>query len=310
MNPHSLLVGNSGLIIRLRAQCPLLAAWQRPKALIGPTGSGKSLVAQEIARHLPPNVPFQRISVAGLDHGLLDSELFGHVKGAYTGADRDRAGLLAAADGGIVFLDDFQDAPPKLQADALDAVEGKPVRPLGSDSAVRLNVQVMVGSQVPLERLWKAKRLREDLYERLNGVTVEVPTLAQRREDIRLLCGHLLARLAESLGRPVAAIEDEVVGLLEARAWPRNVRQLERVLELAAFEAYAESPQEPVIERRHLPRGFPGVGRRKRSSVPAGLVISAVERAGTRKRAAKELGVSPRTVYRRIQEVRKRRRSS
>lgn len=305
---QSLLIGVSRSIALLRLQCPHLAAWGCPIVVVGRTGTGKGVLVDEICRYLPPDAPFARIAATASRHSLLYSTLFGFLKGAFTGADRDCEGLLAVLSGGVLFLDDFQDINEELQLHLVDITDGKPLWPLGAKRPMTPKVRIIVGTQRPLVELWRKGPLREDLFERLNGVTVAVPPLADRPEDIPVLAAHLLARLAEKLGRPLAGVADDVLALLQQYTWPRNVRELERVLERAAFLAYNESMAQPLIEARHLDHDpFAQLAKRSRrgrpAAVPAALLVGTVQQLGSTKAAAQALGLTQRTVQRQLRRA-------
>jgi DNA-binding NtrC family response regulator len=295
------LLGVSRQICALRLQCPHLAAWRGPVVIIGRTGTGKGVLMEEIRRHLPPAAPFARIAATAARHSLLYSQLFGFLKGTFTGAQRDHQGLLAALNGGVLFLDDFQDLGDELQLYLVDIADGKACWPLGAERPVTPNVRIVLGTQQPLEELWRQKKLREDLYERLNGVRVELPVLEKRPEDIPVLARGWLARLAVRESRPIASVTDEAMCLMLGHSWPRNVRELEKTLERAAFLAYCEAPSEPVIESRHLAsEAFAGArrGRGRPKAMSGRAVLETISATGSTKAAAIVSGVSQRTVQR------------
>ena len=211
----------------------LLVADAEANVLVqGASGSGKELVARAIHANSPrAEAPFVPVNCAAIPEALLESELFGHVRGAFTGADRDRAGLFREADGGTLFLDEIGDMPAALQVKLLRALQEQVVRPVGGREGVPVNVRVLAATHQDLEQARRSGDFREDLYYRLAVVALQLPSLAERREDIPLLARHFLAEAAERHGRPVSDLAPEAVEVLVEADWPGNVRQLQNVIE-------------------------------------------------------------------------------
>ncbi|MBI3182676.1 MAG: sigma-54-dependent Fis family transcriptional regulator [Myxococcales bacterium] len=213
-----------------------VAASPRSTVLItGESGTGKELVARAIhwksARSGQPFIPF---NCAALAEGVLESELFGHVKGAFTGATSDRAGLLVAAGEGTVVLDEIGEIPLSTQVKLLRILQARMVKPVGSSSEVPFQARVLAATNKRLDEEVKAGRFREDLLYRLNVITIELPPLRERPEDIAALAKMFLAQLAGDLGRPALNFEEETLALLQRYLWPGNVRQLQNIVERAA----------------------------------------------------------------------------
>jgi two-component system response regulator GlrR len=216
------------------AQAQRVAASDASVCIFGSSGTGKELLARAIHRaSRRAGAPFVAVNCGAIPEGLLESELFGHKKGAFTGAIQDRRGLFQAAEGGTLFLDEVGDMPPPLQVKLLRALEERVVRPVGANDDVAVDVRIISATHRKLEERIATGEFREDLYYRLNVVKLELPALAQRREDIPLLAGHFLARLAERYGRSRLALSPEAMELLVSAAWPGNVRQLLNVVERA-----------------------------------------------------------------------------
>ncbi|MFT3922371.1 MAG: sigma 54-interacting transcriptional regulator [Myxococcales bacterium] len=215
----------------------------------GESGTGKELVARAIhaagARH---RAPFVAVNCGALPESLIESELFGHVRGAFTGADRDKKGLFALAQGGTLFLDEFADIPPRMQLDLLRVLQEGRVRPVGSDQDLAVDVRVIVASNRPLSELVREKRLREDLFYRLSVVEVRLPPLRERGEDLPFLCEHLLARIAAKHGGRAKRLTRAVFERLTQESFPGNIRQLEHMLLSAAMMT-----EGPSIDVRDLP---------------------------------------------------------
>jgi len=228
------LITRSAAMEALLGQAQRVAASDASVCIFGASGTGKELLARAIHRaSRRSGAPFIAVNCGAIPEGLLESELFGHKKGAFTGAVQDRRGLFQAGEGGTLFLDEVGDMPPPLQVKLLRALEDRVVRPVGANESVAVDVRVISATHRKLEERIATGEFREDLYYRLNVVKLELPSLAQRREDVPLLAGHFLARLAERYGRPRLQIAPEAMELLVSAAWPGNVRQLLNVIERA-----------------------------------------------------------------------------
>jgi two-component system response regulator GlrR len=228
------LITRSAAMEALLSQAQRVAASDASVCIFGASGTGKELLARAIHRaSRRAGAPFVAVNCGAIPEGLLESELFGHKKGSFTGALQDRRGLFQAAEGGTLFLDEVGDMPPPLQVKLLRALEERVVRPVGSNDDVPVDVRIISATHRKLEERIASGEFREDLYYRLNVVKLELPALAQRREDIPLLAGHFLARLAERYGRSRLAMSPEAMELLVSAAWPGNVRQLLNVVERA-----------------------------------------------------------------------------
>ncbi len=218
----------------LLAQARLVAAGDASVLIRGASGSGKELLARAI--HLASRrsaASFLAINCGAIPEQLLESELFGHAKGSFTGALRDHRGLFQEAEGGTLFLDEIGDMPLLLQVKLLRVLEERQVRPVGSARSVPIDVRILSATHRPLEQDIAAGRFREDLYYRLNVVTLSLPALAERRDDIPLLASHFLRQLGGKYEKIVAGFSPAAMELLIGAAWPGNVRQLYNVVEHA-----------------------------------------------------------------------------
>ena len=226
------IVTRSSLMEDLLAKAQRVAAGDASVLIQGESGSGKELLARAIHRASPrANQPFVAINCGAIPETLLESELFGHTKGSFTGAIADQRGLFIAADKGTLFLDEIGDMPLPLQVKLLRVIEAREVRPIGATRAIPIDVRIISATHRDLAREKEAGTFREDLYYRLNVVTLKLPSLDERPEDIALLADHFLTKLAPRYGRDKAAFSPEALELLVKAKWPGNVRQLYNVVE-------------------------------------------------------------------------------
>jgi two-component system, NtrC family, response regulator HydG len=227
------IVHESAAMRELLETVPLVAASSAPVLIVGESGTGKELIARAIHERGPRAAyAFVAVNTAAIPEHLLESELFGHVRGAYTGAAHARAGLFAEADGGTILLDEIGDMPRILQPKLLRVLQFGEIRALGSDRTHRVDVRVIAATHRDLASLIREGQFRDDLRYRLNTLTLAVPPLRQRREDIAPLAHHFLAAArARMPSSPVTSISDEAMGMLERGSWPGNVRELESAIE-------------------------------------------------------------------------------
>jgi len=204
--------------------------------MAGPSGTGKSVLARAIHhRSSRSEKPFVEVTCAALPETLLESELFGHVKGAFTGAVSDKEGKFLAADSGTIFLDEIANASPALQAKLLRVLEDRQFEPVGSNKTKTVDTRIILASNRDLNEEVKQGRFREDLYYRVNVVTIDLPPLCERVGDVRLLAEHFLRIYSAQHGRAKLGIADEAMEYLERYSWPGNIRELENVIERAAL---------------------------------------------------------------------------
>jgi two-component system response regulator GlrR len=216
----------------------------------GPSGSGKELLARAIHAASPRAVgPLVAVNCGAIPENLVESELFGHVKGAFTGAVRDRPGLFAQARGGTVFLDEIAELPLAAQVKLLRVLQEGELRPVGGERTVKIDVRVVSASHRALAEEVAQGRFREDLFYRLNVVGLELPGLAERREDIALLAQHFMATLAQRYAKPVTGFSPGALELLVAAPWPGNVRQLQNVVEKCVVLSTGPQVQPTLVQR-------------------------------------------------------------
>ena len=239
------IISRSARMADLLAEAWMVARSDASVLLRGDSGSGKEMLAQAIHRASPrAHKPFIAVNCGAIPEALLESELFGHVKGAFTDAVTNHKGLFLAADGGTLLLDEIGDMPPALQVKLLRVLQERAVRPVGSSQSHPIDVRIISATHRDLEAALAAGQFRQDLYYRLNVVTLTLPALGDRREDIPLLANHFLHRLAAKYGRRLSGFAPEAIKALIAAPWPGNVRQLYNVVEQVC--ALATTPLVPL----------------------------------------------------------------
>lgn len=282
-----------------------------PIVFVGESGTGKDLLARVL--HEQSNLkdgPFVTAACGSVPETLVESMLFGHEKGAFSGADADRIGLLQAADGGTLYLDELGDMSPRMQVDLLRVLQEGNFTPVGSQRTIRINLRILASSRIPLERLVEEGGLRRDLLYRLQVVTIELPPLKQRKEDILPLARRILARESARFSAPVRPFSKEAAAALLAHPWPGNIRELEQMLRrvlavgdasgpIAESELFVPSmaPQGPVPSLRGAALAD---GERRED---ARILAALEENKWNRSKAAEVLGMPRRTFYRRLEKM-------
>ncbi len=242
---RSEIISRSHVMEEVLAQARQVARSSATVLIYGDSGSGKELLARAVHRASSrASGPFIALNCAAIPEALLESELFGHVKGAYTGATQNRVGLLQASSGGTLFLDEIGDMPLPLQAKLLRVLQERSVRPVGANQDVPLDLRIIAATHRDLDAACRSGQFREDLYYRINVVSLRMPPLAERREDIHLLATHFLAENRKKHGTGPQGFAPDAMKALVAAAWPGNVRQLQNVVEQVC--ALATSPMVPL----------------------------------------------------------------
>ena len=326
------IIGQSQAMRRVMALVEQAAPSSASVIIQGDSGTGKEIVARTIHESSPRRSgPYVAINCAALPEGLLESELFGHERGAFTGADQRRAGCFELANGGTLLLDEITEMKPELQAKLLRVIEDRKLRRVGGTSDIALNVRVLAATNRDLGAAIRQGRLREDLYYRLNVFTIALPRLEERLDDLPVLVDHFVREFARANSKQVSGVDNACLEALKARRWPGNARELRNVIERAVIvstgplisitdlpaegalaappaqtsaapqapdasePAQAEQEAPPSPEALGLPVGQP------LREVERQLILKTLEMAGgNRVRAAEILGISPKTLYNKL----------
>ena len=300
------IVGNTPVMHQVFDSVREVAVVDVPVAILGESVVGKELVARAIHDHGPrAEKNFVTVNCCALPESLLESELFGHVKGAFTGSVKDRKGRFELADGGTIFLDEVADLAPSTQVKLLRVLQAGSFEPVGSDTTRTVDARVLSATNKDLEEEVRAGRFREDLFYRLCVVPVRLPPLRERTADIPLLVEHFLMRSSATAGGRKISVSDEVIDIFTSFAWPGNVRELQNVLQFAWIKCKGD-----VLELEHLPPNFRLTGANAASKIRRrkGLTVETVsaaldETGGNKTEAAKVLGVSRATLYRFLDQM-------
>ncbi len=302
-------IGASPAVQRMYELLGQIATSDASVLITGESGTGKELVARAIHRRRSPDAPFVAVNTAAIPESLLESELFGHVKGAFTGATADRVGMFARANRGTLFLDEIGDMPLALQAKLLRALQDRVVRPVGSDREVPFDARLICATHHDLESDCEEGRFRQDLYFRINVIHVEVPPLRSRGSDVLLLAQRFIERIATAAGKHVRGLSAAAAERLLAYSWPGNVRELENAIERAvAVTRFEDLVVEDLPERIRNYRASHVI---LAADDPAELqTMAEVERryiarvleltAGNKTLAAKILGYDRKTLYNKL----------
>ncbi|MEX2572148.1 MAG: sigma-54 dependent transcriptional regulator [Gemmatimonadota bacterium] len=305
------IIGRSAAFREVLSVASRVAAYPTTVLITGESGSGKEAVSRAIHQTSPrAEGPFVAINCGAIPENLLESELFGHEKGAFTGAERAREGLFAEAHGGTLFLDEIGELPPSLQVKLLRALQERRIRPVGSSREREIDVRVIAATARDLAEDVASSRFREDLYYRVNVVHLHLPPLRARREDIPILADYFLERHASRLGIEAGPLDPEVKALLVRYSWPGNVRELENVLERALVLSDGEIGVEHLAEHVRSstsPFRIPVDGddlsvKRRLPALERELIARALGRTeGNRTRASELLELSTRALTYKIQ---------
>jgi DNA-binding NtrC family response regulator len=303
------LVGKSASMRRVIATIERIAEASASIVIAGESGSGKELVARTIHQMSSRCAkPYVGVNCAAIPETLMESELFGHERGAFTGADRRREGCFEAANGGTLLLDEITEMKIEMQAKLLRVLEERQLRRVGGNSEIALDVRVLAASNRDVAQAVRDGKLREDLYYRLNVFTIDLPPLRERREDIPLLVQNFVQHYAVRNNKDIVGVDDEALSALQAHPWPGNVRQLRNVMERALIVCNGR-----VIRRSDLPAEFQSIPSVESGYVKlrVGSTLEEMEKelvrrtiefsGGNKTRAAQMLGVTPKTLYNKLE---------
>jgi DNA-binding NtrC family response regulator len=274
----------------------------------GQSGTGKELLARAIHNNSQRwDKPFRPINCAGLSETLLESELFGHTKGAFTGATTDRKGLFEIADRGTLFLDEIGDMPPNMQAKLLRVIEDGIVIPVGSNKPIVVDVRIISATNHDLTKLIEEKKFREDLYFRIKGVNISLPSLRERTEDIPEFVRYFLKEAVEETGSKVTGITESATTILTNYEWPGNIRQLRNAIRtMVVMSDRQQLDVQDIPPEIHQPRQLAAGPRSQGMSLnemeKQAIIEALAKTKGNRQIAAKILGIGERTLYRKIKE--------
>lgn len=307
------IIGNSAALRDVLEKLKQVAPADVTTLIEGESGSGKELIANLIHENSGrKGKPFIKVNCGALTKSLLESELFGSVKGAYTGADRDREGFFEAANGGTIFLDEIGEMDPESQVRLLRVLEEREITRVGSTKSIPVDVRIVAATNRSLLDAVEEGEFREDLYYRLAVIKLYLPPLRERTSDIPLLFNHFVTEFNDRYGKSVRGLAPDLLSFFEAYEWPGNIREFRNVLEGMVVLA-----RDDILQKNELPQELHNVPQRKSNkrltdSVMAGISLQDYEKAiiernlklnnGNRERTAETLGISERTLYRKIKE--------
>jgi two-component system response regulator AtoC len=305
----SALIGETEGMRKLSGQIDKIAAADVTVLITGESGTGKEVAAREIHDRSPfSGEPFAAVNIGGIHEGLMESELFGHEKGSFTGAAARKQGLFELAGRGSIFLDEIGEMPMPLQVKLLRVLQEKKIRRLGGNNDIPVTARIISATNRDIEALVREGRFREDLYYRLNVFRINLPPLRERKEDIPLLTEHLLARLCARMGRPRPELAPAAVGILSAYSFPGNIRELENILERALIYCEGKVIREEDIDlhknREGAAQGGPSLAPSSSSPMEEiekkAILDALAAHNGNRTRAAAMLGISRKTILNKL----------
>lgn len=305
---QSQLIGESARFRAALDQVEMVAPADCAVLIQGETGTGKELIAQEIhSRSRRASGPFIRMNCAAIPAGLLESELFGHERGAFTGALTQRIGRLQAAHRGTLFLDEIGELPLELQPKLLRALQEQEFERLGSTQTIHVDVRIVAATNQDLAEMVRERRFRADLYYRLNVFPVQLPALRERREDIPILVRHFVREFSERMNKPVEEVPERVMDVLCGYAWPGNIRELQNVLQRAVLLTEGCELQVRLPERGQQAPSVVPAANRTLAEMERVHITETLERAnwvvGGRQGAAAKLGLPRTTLLARMRKL-------
>ena len=303
------IVGKSPAIQMVLEQVAIVAPTDSTVLLHGETGTGKELIARAIHKLSSRRErPYVRMNCAAIPSGLLESELFGHEKGAFTGALMQRKGRFELADGGSLFLDEIGDISPELQPKLLRAIQEQEFERLGSSRTIRVDVRLIAATHRDLRAMIRDEKFREDLFYRFNVFPIEIPPLRERREDIPLLVNYFVSKVARRMGRRIKSIPKRAMEMLTSCPWKGNIRELANFIERAVILTRGEELEVPLTElatsfETRCTVGMASTFKQAESSVIIGALRAASGRIAGKGGAAERLGLKRTTLQNKIRRL-------
>jgi len=302
------IIGRSPKMLEVYRSIARVAPTDATVLIVGPSGSGKERVARAIHAHSKrARMPMTAINCGALAESVLESELFGHEKGAFTGADRPRRGLFESSNGGTIFLDEISETTPGFQVKLLRVLQERQIRRLGSNTYLPVDVRILAATNADIGERIRAKQFREDLYYRLSVMTIHLPALEERQEDIPLLVRHFLSGFNERNARRVT-LNEEATGLLMRMSWPGNVRELENLIERAAILSTTGEISAEDVERASGAGALSSAKAEETATTLKGVERQQIVRAlreaqGNRSLTARKLGIERKTLYKKARRL-------
>jgi len=296
------LIGSSTVIQKIRESIETIAAAPTTVLITGDSGTGKEIIARSIhAQSNRATGPFIAVNIAGIPETLLESELFGHEKGAFTGAHEQRNGMFELASSGTLFLDEIGDMPFHLQVKLLRVLQDQGLRRLGGSRIIPIDVRIIAATNKDLDSMVKRGGFREDLFYRLNVARIRVPPLRERPDDIPDLLAHIIEKLNNRMGKTIRQVDPDALKLLKTYSYPGNVRELENIIERAFIFSPSDTIETTAID---IPEGArPALDPLTLKALERNAIEQALHRwEGNRTKAAEELGITRRTLLNKIKE--------
>lgn len=309
------IIGNSPKMQKIYSLIEAIANTRATILIYGESGTGKRLVAQAIHAYdgIKQGKPFIEVSCGALTETLLESELFGHVKGAFTGAIRDKQGRFELADGGTIFLDEIDAFSPALQVKLLRVIQEEEFERVGDTKTIKINVRIIAATNQNLQELISQGKFRQDLYYRLNIINIDVPPLRDRKSDIPLLAGHFIEKHSRNIGKKIQGLSEETLIKFTYYNWPGNVRELENVIERAIIlcrktvisaDELPEFLNNQYISKNHTVKNNNGNGSNLKTALKSperDIILKALDSSGWKRNAAAEsLGINRTTLYKKM----------
>jgi transcriptional regulator with GAF, ATPase, and Fis domain len=300
----SRIIGKDRKMIEVFRQIINVATYDYPVHIFGETGTGKELIAEAIHKaSLRKDKPFVPINCGAMPEGLVESELFGHVKGAFSGAIRDKKGRFELADGGTIFLDEVAELSKHMQAKLLRFLQDGKFEKVGGEKTIRINVRVISATNKDLKQEMKTNRFRDDLYYRINVVPISLPPLCERKNDIPLLVNHFLKQAAKQYKRHSVVVSDRAMMLLTEYKWPGNVRELQNVIQFAFVKSRGKNITPDTLPMEiNDGRLFQTIQKSSRKLDRAQVELAIKKTGGNKAKAARLLNVGRATLYRFIND--------